>query len=338
MDDSLKEMGIGPLVLCGGHVLEDANVAYLTLGTLNAAGDNAVLVTHGFTSGPSMLLRTDLGTIEGSWADLVGPGAAIDTDRYFVVCPNMLGLCYGSTGPASIDPRTQRPFGPAFPEFSIGDMVASQYALLVRLGVTRLRAVVGPSYGGIQALQWALDHPDMVDAIGVIVSGPRFPQQISPGALLSKFAAAPSWNGGWIYGGAGIAPTLAALRTETLQSYGTVQVLRDRGCSDAECAQAISALAADWARSFDPNALVALAGAGQRFDARDALTSIRARMLWVNSTSDAVFPPDPAVQHRIAANRVSPKASYHLLESRYGHVASGADWRKWAHLLAELVH
>ncbi len=139
-------------------------MAYLTRGTLNAAGDNAVLLTHGFTSSPATFQRNDVIAGEGSWSDLVGSGAAIDTDKYFVVCPNMLGSCYGSTGPSTVNPATGKPWGPDFPEYSVADMV-SQHVLLKKLGVTRLRAVGGPSYGGIQALQWAMDHPELVDAI-----------------------------------------------------------------------------------------------------------------------------------------------------------------------------
>ncbi|RYF55451.1 MAG: alpha/beta fold hydrolase, partial [Comamonadaceae bacterium] len=165
---------LGPLRLQSGAVLPEVDVAYATYGRLAPGGDNAILVTHGYTASHRMLAHGD-GVAEGSWAPLIGPGRVLDTDRYFIVCSNMLGSCYGSTGPASIDPRTGRVYGPDFPDITLQDIVQVQHQLLQHLGVQRLRAVVGPSYGGFQALQWALDHPDRIDAIAAVVSAPFMP-------------------------------------------------------------------------------------------------------------------------------------------------------------------
>jgi homoserine O-acetyltransferase len=101
-------------------------------------------------------------TEEGSWNVLVGPGKAVDTDRYFVICPNMLGSSYGSTNAASIDPAAGKPYGPRFPDITVSDIVATQRTLLADFGIDRLVAVVGPSYGGFQAFQWAVDYPAAV--------------------------------------------------------------------------------------------------------------------------------------------------------------------------------
>lgn len=324
-----ETMSVGDLRLAGGEVLRDVEVAYLTFGTLNEGGDNAVLLTHGFTSTPGMFRRDDLIAGEGSWADLIGAAAAIDTDRYFVVCPNMLGSCYGTTGPSTVNPATGKPWGPDFPEYSVSDMVASQYALLERLGVTRLRAVGGPSYGGIQALQWAVDHPEMVDAIIVAVSGPEFPKQITPEKLLNSLALDPKWSSGWIYDNGGIGETLRRIRVETLHHYGMVEVLLDRGMTAAEVDQAIDSMAQVWAREFDPNSLIALCKAGQRFDARAAIPHLKAKMLWVISSSDKIFPPDAEIEALVMSNDAPTPPIYLNLQSDYGHVASGADYHKW---------
>ena len=125
--------------------MPEVTIAYCTRGRLAADGRNAVLVTHGYTSGHRMI-ESGAGSSEGSWSTLVGPGAPIDTDRCFVVCSNMLGSSYGSTNAASRDPRTGRPYGSRFPHITVADIVTAQRHLLQHLGVRHLRAVVGPSY------------------------------------------------------------------------------------------------------------------------------------------------------------------------------------------------
>jgi len=133
--------------LQSGTVMPSLTIAYATLGTLAPDRGNAVLVTHGNTSGPQMI---DPGgsTGEGSWSELVGPGKAVDTNRFFAICPNMLGSSYGSTNAASIDPATGKPYGPRFPDITVSDIVATQRLLLDDLGIEKLVAIVGPSYGG----------------------------------------------------------------------------------------------------------------------------------------------------------------------------------------------
>jgi len=136
--------------LQSGVVMPAVTIAYRTLGRLAPERNNVVLVTHGNTSGPQMI---DPGgsTGEGSWNELVGPGKAVDTNSFFVICPNMLGSSYGSTNAASVDPATGKPYGPRFPDITVSDIVATQHALLDHLGIDRLIAIVGPSYGGFQA-------------------------------------------------------------------------------------------------------------------------------------------------------------------------------------------
>lgn len=227
-DAGLQSRNIGRLALQGGAVLPDVEIAYLSMGRLRMGENNVVLVTHGLTSGPQMLLASDSVTGEGTWSNLVGPGCAIDTDRYFVVCPNMLGSSYGSTGPTSIDPTTGKPYGPAFPAITVGDIVRSQRRLLQELGIDRVHAVVGPSYGGIQALQWAIDFPALVDAIAVVVSGPRFPASLTVDAVRDVLRRDPNWNDGHYAEQGGIDGTMKRLRLDTLHNYGLLEVLADQ--------------------------------------------------------------------------------------------------------------
>src|SRR6266567_566533 len=142
----------------GGEILPEITLAYVTRGTLAPDGRNAVLITHGYTSGHGMI-EPGQGSSEGAWTTLVGPGAPVDTDRHYVVCSNMLGSSFGSTNAASIDPRTGKRYGSKFPRITVEDIVTAQKRMLDGLGVKHLRAVVGPSYGGFQAFQWAVTFP-----------------------------------------------------------------------------------------------------------------------------------------------------------------------------------
>src|SRR5260370_24452229 len=156
-----KAFEIRDFRLQSGIVMPAVTIAYKTLGQLSPGRDNAVLVTHGNTGGPQMIAPGG-STGEGSWNELVGPGKAVDTNRFFVICPNMLGSSYGSTNAASIDPKTGKRYGPRFPDITVGDIVATQRLLVDDLGIERLVAIVGPSYGGFQGFQWAVDYPRMM--------------------------------------------------------------------------------------------------------------------------------------------------------------------------------
>src|SRR6266478_4299396 len=167
----LRTISTSGFRLQSGIVMPEVTIAYATLGTLSPQRDNAVLVTHGNTGGPQMI---DPGgsTGEGSWNELVGPGKAVDTNRFFVICPNMLGSSYGSTNATDIDPVTGTRYGPRIPGITVSDIVTTQRALLDDLGIQKLVAIVGPSYGGIQAFQWAVDYPGMMKGIAAIVTAP----------------------------------------------------------------------------------------------------------------------------------------------------------------------
>lgn len=320
------------LRLSSGAVLAEASTAYRTLGRLNAAGDNAVLVLHGYTTGPSML-DPGANVAEGSWSELVGPGRPIDSDRWFVVCPNMLGSSYGSTGPGSVDPGSGRPYGADFPRITLRDIVAAQKDLLEALGVRRLAAVAGPSLGGYQALQWAADHPQLVDRVVAAVTAPYNPPGVvNAAALLERLAAQPAWNRGHPAPGA-MVDWMTALRVDTLTRYGVDAEMRPRWPDDAQRAAEIRRLAGEWARAFDPGSLVALAQAAESFDLRGRLDAIRAPVLMVLSRSDQVFSPALAAEFAPLLDAAHVPWSYVELDSDKGHFASGADAALWADAL-----
>jgi homoserine O-acetyltransferase len=156
---------------CGGS-LAALDLAYESYGTLDADGGNAILVCHALT-GSAHAAGLDEQGRRGWWDGAIGSGRGIDTDRWFVICSNVLGSCYGSTGPGAIDPATGVPYGSAFPAITIRDMVRAQRRLVEHLGIERLHAVVGGSMGGMQVLEWALLHPELVGRIAPIATSAR---------------------------------------------------------------------------------------------------------------------------------------------------------------------
>src|SRR3954453_3135246 len=152
---------IDALSLDSGSTLTGVDVAYETYGTLNDARSNAILVLHAF-SGDAHAAGINHEGKPGWWDNMIGPGKGFDTDRYFVICANVLGGCRGTTGPSSINPATGCPYAMSFPVITIGDMVRLQKMLIDYLRIPRLLAVSGGSMGGMQALQWAVAYPEQV--------------------------------------------------------------------------------------------------------------------------------------------------------------------------------
>jgi homoserine O-acetyltransferase len=164
------------LGLESGGTLPSVTVAFETYGQLNKSGDNAILICHAI-SGDSHVARHNAEDDPGWWDILVGPGKPVDTNQFFVICPNLLGGCRGSTGPGSLNPATGKPYGADFPAITIGDMVEVQRRLLDHLGISQLVAVIGGSVGGHQVLTWATRHPDLLRGAVVLASSPRLTSQ-----------------------------------------------------------------------------------------------------------------------------------------------------------------
>jgi len=334
-----KTFNIPEFRLRNGELMRDVTLAYRTLGTLAPGRDNAVLITHGYTSGPQMI---DPGASvgEGSWNALVGPGKAVDTDRYFAVAANMLGSSYGSTNAANFDPKTGRRYGPRFPDITVSDIIATQRLLLRDLGIDKLVAIVGPSYGGYQAFQWAVDYPDTVRGIAPIVTSPSVPRERSEGRvarLRATLSQNPNWNGGDYYDCGGVLETLIEIRIGILKTYGTEARLRDTLSDPQQIEAAIRDEAAQWAKGFDANSLIILAKALRTFDVTSQYSKIKAKVLYVLSRTDELFPPELAETVMPALKAAGVDADYFLLDSEYGHSASGRDAHKWAPRLREFM-
>jgi homoserine O-acetyltransferase len=324
------------LPLTGGGHLPEVTLAYVTRGRLAQDGRNAILVTHGYTSGPRMI-EADVASSEGAWSTLVGPGAPIDTDRYFVVCSNMLGSSYGSTNAASVDPRTGKPYGSRFPAISVADIVTAQMRLLAHLGVTHLRAVVGPSYGGFQAFQWAVTFPDFMDGVAPVVTSPLPPASDRVETLLNWFEKDPNWNGGDYYDTGGVHDTLTALRMDTLTRYGLANSLSERFPDPVDRDAELRRIASTWADVFDANSLFILGAAMASYDVAKDFGRIKVPVLYVLSRTDVLFPPGLAPGVMAGLHAAGVDAAYVEIDSEHGHLASGADAGKWAPALRAFI-
>ncbi|MDX2166069.1 MAG: homoserine O-acetyltransferase [Deltaproteobacteria bacterium] len=317
-----------PLRLALGGELPSVTVAYETYGELNAARDNAVLVCHAI-SGDSHVARHDDADDPGWWERVVGPGRAIDTDRWFVICPNVLGGCRGTTGPNHVDPRSGRPYGADFPAVTVADMVAVQRRLIDHLGIAQLRAVVGGSLGGHQAITWAVDHPERLRGCAALASSPRLTSQAIAFDVVGRNAIQrdPAYAGGEYYGSSGPVVGLALARMLAHVTYLSREAMTAKfdtaRLAPREIASAFeqkfsvgSYLAHQghkFVERFDANSYVTLSMAMDLFDLGAtpaalgaALAPSRCRWLVISFTSDWLFPAEQSrqiVDALIAADR-----------------------------------
>ena len=208
VSEDIAHHGIGKSVVLGadnklpldcGVELGPFTIAYQTYGTLNADRSNAILITHALTGDQYVADPVHPVTgKEGWWPMIVGPGLPIDTDRFFVICSNVLGGCLGTTGPKDIDPTSGKPFGLSFPVITIGDMVRAQKRLMDHLGIEQLFLVTGGSMGAMQVLEWAARYPDSVFAAAPIAGAARHSAQNIAFHEVGRQAimADPDWHGG----------------------------------------------------------------------------------------------------------------------------------------------
>src|SRR5256884_2657980 len=221
------------LLLQRGGQFGPVTVAYETWGKLNAEGDNAILITHALTGSSHAhdAERPD-DTKVAWWNPLIGPGRFFDTSRYFVICSNILGSCYGSTGPSSIDPNTGRPYGMRFPVITIHDMVEAQRRLIDHLGVRQIAMVAGGSIGGQQALEWAVAYPELVQKVIVVAATAALPAQAIAFSEVGRQAilADPRWQNGDYVPGQGPGAGLAIARMLAMITYQSEEAMEMRFC------------------------------------------------------------------------------------------------------------
>ena len=333
-----------PLALqLGGH-LPSVSVAYETYGRLNEAKDNAVLICHAI-SGDSHVARHDPSDDPGWWDTVVGPGKVIDTEQFFVICPNLLGGCRGTTGPGSPNPVTGKPYGRDFPTVTVGDMVEVQRRLLDHLSIGKLLAVAGGSLGGHQALTWATRHPDRVQGVVALATSPRLTTQALAFDVVGRNAILrdPHFHGGQYYDKPnGPAVGLALARMIGHITYLSPEAMTEKFEADRlhprdvavefekkfSVGSYLGYQGAKFVERFDANSYVTLSLAMDLFDLGGspaelaaAFQSARCRWLVVSFSSDWLFPPDQsrAIVNALVANNLP--VSYCNVQSRCGHDA-----------------
>jgi homoserine O-acetyltransferase len=333
-----------PLALDCGKVLASFTVAYMTYGKLNAARSNAILVCHAL-SGDQFLTGTHPVTGRtGWWQTMVGPGKSIDTDKYFVICANVIGGCMGSTGPADTDLMTGTPFATDFPVVTIRDMVRAQALLLDALGIERLLSVTGGSMGGMQALQWVASYPGrVVSAMPLATSSRHTAQNIALHEVgRQAIMADPDWREGR-YLEQGVSPKrgLAVARmvahitylseAALAQKFG--RALQDRAIPsygfgpDFQVESYLRHQGSTFVKRFDANSYLCITRAMDYFDLaadyggdlRAAFANARTRFLCVSFTSDWLFPTSENRLIAEAAAAAGCAVEFHEITSDRGH-------------------
>ena len=332
-----------PLPLDGGQRLEGVRIAYETYGTLAADKGNAILICHALTGDQHVASPHPITGKPGWWLRMVGPGKPIDTDRFFVICANVLGSCMGSTGPASLAPDG-RPWGMRFPVITVRDMVRGHVALLDALGIGRLHAVVGGSMGGMQALSLAANFPERTAAALVIASTARHSAQNIAFHEVGRQAimADPKWADGDYYGqGKGPEKGLAVARMAAHITYLSEEGMHDKfGRNLQDRAEKTFGFDADFQvesylryqglsfiERFDANSYLYITRAMDYFDLAeehggrlaDAFASSAARFCLVSFDTDWLYPTAESRTIAHALNAAGCPVSFMELSAPFGH-------------------
>jgi homoserine O-acetyltransferase len=335
-----------PLKLDAGVSLSPFQVAYQTYGTLNADRSNAVLVCHALTGDQHVFNRHPVTGKPGWWETMIGPGKPIDTNRYFVICPNVLGGCMGSTGPASIKPGGGAPWGLEFPVITVRDMVRAQAMLLDRLGIGTLFAVAGGSMGGMQVLQWAASYPQRVFAALPIATATRHSAQNIAFHEVGRQAvmADPDWrNGRYFAEGANPRRGLAVARMGAHITYLSDAALhrkfgrrfQDRANptfsfdADFEVESYLRHQGSSFVERFDANSYLYLTRAMDYFDLAadydgvlaNAFKATKTRFCVISFTSDWLFPTSDSRAIVHALNASGARVSFAEITTDKGHDA-----------------
>jgi homoserine O-acetyltransferase/O-succinyltransferase len=333
-----------PLELDKGGSLPGVTVAYETYGRLNQARDNAILVCHAIT-GDSHAAQHDEQDDPGWWDVLIGPGKAVDTNRFFVICPNLLGGCRGTTGPGSMNPATGKPYGRDFPTITVGDMVEVQRRLVDYLGIQQLLAVVGGSLGGHQVLTWATRHPERVRGAVALATSPRLTSQALAFDVVGRNAILrdPHFHSGQYYDkphgpevGLAIARMIGHityLSSEAMTQKFEADRLKPRDVAvefekQFSVGSYLGYQGAKFVERFDANSYMALSMAMDLFDLggtpkelAERFRNARCRWLVVSFSSDWLFQPEQSrdIVNALVAN--SAPVTYCNVRSNCGHDA-----------------
>ncbi|MDL2271014.1 homoserine O-acetyltransferase [Methanobrevibacter sp. OttesenSCG-928-I08] len=333
----------GEIKLDSGKTLEDITVAYETYGELNKEKNNAILVCHAL-SGDAHAAGWHEGDLKpGWWEMLIGPGKALDSEKYFIICSNVLGGCKGTTGPSSINPKTKKQYGLDFPVITINDMVKVQEKLISFLGISKL-TVIGGSMGGMQVLQWAVSYPDRVKkAIPIATTARSTPQQIAFNEVgRQSIVEDPNWNNGNYYGtgkapegGLSVARMIAHITYLSDESmylkFGRDLQDKDEVTYDLSVDFQVESYlhhqGESFVKRFDANTYLYITKAIDYFDLAingsliDGFKDITSKIQVISVDSDWLYPTEQSMEIVSALNANDIDVSFSELKSSYGHDA-----------------
>jgi len=357
-----------PIELELGGTAGPVDVEYETYGRLAPRKDNVVFIAHAL-SGDAHVAGWDKDTAKngrvwrerkpGWWDTIVGPGKAIDTNQYFVICPNVLGSCYGTTGPASLDPATGKPYGQNFPMVTVSDWVNLHARLLDKLGIARVHTVVGGSLGGQQALEMALAYPDRVERAVVLAASARLSAQGLAFNAVARYCILndPNFAGGDYYDkGSGPDAGLAAARMLAHITYLSDEGMHEKfGRRLQDKSEQKAGFGIEFAvesyldyqgrafvERFDANSYLYITRAMDYYDAAarwgggslvEACRRVRARTLVVSFASDWLYPPGDCKDLALALAKTGVGVTYADVPSRFGHDSFLVETRKVGRLL-----
>jgi homoserine O-acetyltransferase len=330
------------LRLESGRILGPITQVYETYGELNAARSNAILVAHAWTGSAHLAGRYSAEEQKpGWWNEIVGPGKLLDTDRYCVICSNVLGSCFGSTGPASINPKTGKKYNLSFPVITVRDMVRAQALLMDHLGIGRLFCVMGGSMGGMQALEWSTQFPERVASAIILATTPRPSAQAISLNAVARWAIFndPTWKKGEYRKNPKDGLALARgighitfLSDESMTAkFGRRFSARD-GQFDFfgqfEVERYLNYNGYNFVDRFDTNSFLYLAKALDLYDVawgceslEEAFAPVTAPLQFFAFSSDWLYPPYQTEEMVTALQHLGKPVDYHLIQSAYGHDA-----------------
>jgi homoserine O-acetyltransferase len=330
-----------PLKLESGETFGPFTIAYETYGTLNKEKSNALLIEHAFSGDAHAAGYHEVDDKPGWWDDMIGPGKAFDTDKYFVICSNVIGGCRGSTGPASVNPKTGKPYGLQFPIITIADMVDAQKRFVDHLGITKLLGVTGGSMGGMQALQWAASYPESVAAVIPIATTMKHsPQQIAFNEVgRQAIMGDPLWNDGNYYDDGQPEKGLALARMIGHITYMSDRSMKDKFSrrlkdenysfsfkADFEVEGYLRYRGDSFVKRFDANSYLYITKAMDYFDVAGeklipAGKTIGTKFLVISFKSDWLYPSYQSRDIVLALRSHFADVTYCEIKSTYGHDA-----------------
>lgn len=346
--------------LDSGKVLEEVTVAYETYGELNKEKSNAILICHALTGDAHAAGWHKGDKKPGWWEIVIGPGKALDTEKYFIICSNVLGGCKGTTGPSSINPKTGKEYGLEFPVITISDMVKVQKKLIESFGIDQLTAVVGGSMGGMQVLEWMVKYPEMMKkAIPIATTAMSSPQQIAFNDVgRQAIFSDPDWNSGNYYetgkvpkNGLSLARMIAHI---TYLSDESMDIKFGRGLQDKEeisydfsidfqIESYLKHQGESFVKRFDANSYLFITKAVDLFDLRvnnsliDGFKDVQAKIEVISVDSDWLYPTEQSTEIVNSLNANEVEVSFSEIKSNYGHDAFLLEKGQLNHILSKFL-